>query len=64
MTRAPIHEAIFQSHYTRIGIVFRTAVKLWLTLSWVAYTMNIAWKQSLREFLRSTAYYREMGWIE
>ncbi len=38
-----IRHSIFLSHHKSVGIEFRTTVRLWLTLSWVDYTMNMAW---------------------
>ena len=41
-------------HHSNIGIGFRATVRLWLTLSWVDYTMKIACWRRLYEFLRRT----------
>jgi hypothetical protein len=37
-----------------VGIGFPAIVRLWLTLSWADYTMNMAWYQRLHEFLPIT----------
>jgi hypothetical protein len=38
-----IHQSIFLSRHTNIGIVFQAALRLWLTLFSVDCTMNIVW---------------------
>ena len=47
-------QSIFLSLHTNIGTAFQATLRLWLTLSWVAYTMNMAWSRRLHEFLRTT----------
>jgi len=49
-----IRRSNFLSHHPDIGMVFRTTVRLWLTLSWVDYTMNMACWRRLHDFLRVT----------
>ena len=63
LSKKAVYSSILQSsflshHTTDIGIAFSTPVKLWLALSWVDSTINMAWYRRLHEFLRITSQFK------